>query len=569
LQRYLRGLPVAAQKDSLLYRAHRFAARNRIGVATAAAFLALLIAAIIVTTLQSRRVASAQRRAEAERATAEEVVRVLVDLFERSNPAVYPGGDTTRVATLIEVGEEKVESLSGDPALQARLWHVLANIHIARSRYDRAEALFERALENERNATDDRRSDTLETLHGIARIRAITESPQATLPLMREIVAGMTKFYEPNDERLVTAKQDLAVATTDPREKERLFDEVLAALRAATPRDDIAISSALNQVGMYYYRRDGLRARPLFEEAIRLIEPILPADHPNRLGIEKNLGSVLSHLGEWEEAEKRARYVLEQSRRVLGERSKRVGGALELLGESLANQGRHAEAEAAYREVVDIFAAVIGPDNWRVGADMMGLARTIAQQGRYGEAEALARRAIAVLDRSESAHSVSASARAQLALMIAAGGGARLADAAAEARAARDVITALGDGAERDAVAQVNLAAALIAIETNSLRVSPESTSATSASGATRGLSLAEAESLLREALAIRRELFVGGHPAVAEAQCALAAALAAQGRRDEASQLLRDAFPRYRAWGFAQSFVVRRLDPLAANLAG
>jgi hypothetical protein len=68
LRRYLGGLPVLTQNDSLFYRTRKFVARNRIEVATAAAILMLVSGGIVATTWE----AGIARR---ERARAEEQAR--------------------------------------------------------------------------------------------------------------------------------------------------------------------------------------------------------------------------------------------------------------------------------------------------------------------------------------------------------------------------------------------------------------------------------------------------------------------------------------------------------------
>ncbi|HEX8355626.1 MAG TPA: serine/threonine-protein kinase [Pyrinomonadaceae bacterium] len=64
IQRYLDGLPVRAQKDSFIYRAGKFARRNKVGVAAAAVVVLTLVGGIIATAWQARRAEANQARAE-------------------------------------------------------------------------------------------------------------------------------------------------------------------------------------------------------------------------------------------------------------------------------------------------------------------------------------------------------------------------------------------------------------------------------------------------------------------------------------------------------------------------
>src|SRR4029079_12049488 len=63
LQRYLRGQPVLARPDTLLYRTQKFATRHRAAVIGSFAVAIALIAAVVVSTSQARVAAQQRNRA--------------------------------------------------------------------------------------------------------------------------------------------------------------------------------------------------------------------------------------------------------------------------------------------------------------------------------------------------------------------------------------------------------------------------------------------------------------------------------------------------------------------------
>ncbi|HEY9405335.1 MAG TPA: serine/threonine-protein kinase [Pyrinomonadaceae bacterium] len=71
VRRYLAGLPVRAQPDTLSYRASKFVRRNKAGVATVAVILLALISGIAAVVWQSRQTAEQARIAAQERDRAE------------------------------------------------------------------------------------------------------------------------------------------------------------------------------------------------------------------------------------------------------------------------------------------------------------------------------------------------------------------------------------------------------------------------------------------------------------------------------------------------------------------
>ena len=93
LHRWLEGLPVLARPDSARYRLSKFVRRHAIAVAAATVVVASLAAFGVVSAWQARVLAEQRRVAQIERDTAEQVVRVLIDLFQTINPSVRPDGD--------------------------------------------------------------------------------------------------------------------------------------------------------------------------------------------------------------------------------------------------------------------------------------------------------------------------------------------------------------------------------------------------------------------------------------------------------------------------------------------
>ena len=84
--RYLRHEPVVARPASMVYRARKYARRNRIGVAVAAGTVLLLLFAAIAQTLQLR-------HTERERDRADRITKFMTDMFKVSNPSEARGND--------------------------------------------------------------------------------------------------------------------------------------------------------------------------------------------------------------------------------------------------------------------------------------------------------------------------------------------------------------------------------------------------------------------------------------------------------------------------------------------
>ena len=121
IDRFLEGRAVLAQPDTVAYRVRTFVRRNRLAVTAAAVLVSCITTFGVVAALQARALAEQSRIAGLERDKAEQVVRVLVDLFETTNPAVRPDGDRMPIGQFLAGAEARaLAQLSGSTAGQGQ-----------------------------------------------------------------------------------------------------------------------------------------------------------------------------------------------------------------------------------------------------------------------------------------------------------------------------------------------------------------------------------------------------------------------------------------------------------------
>jgi len=130
IRRHLEGLPVLARKDTFLYRAGKFARRNKLGVCAAAVIVLLLIAGVAGVLRQT--VIARQQRARAEKRFNE--VRELAHSFMfRFHDAIKNLAGATEARQLV-VSESLsylnslAEEASDDPGLQRELADAYAKL---------------------------------------------------------------------------------------------------------------------------------------------------------------------------------------------------------------------------------------------------------------------------------------------------------------------------------------------------------------------------------------------------------------------------------------------------------
>ena len=108
LERYLDGRPVLARSDGLWYRVRKFAARNAIAVAAAAAVLIAILVGASVAAWQARVAVAEQRRAE-------DVKELIASVFREADPTQVRG----RVLSAADLLRQAESRLQDRPDLNA------------------------------------------------------------------------------------------------------------------------------------------------------------------------------------------------------------------------------------------------------------------------------------------------------------------------------------------------------------------------------------------------------------------------------------------------------------------
>ncbi len=122
----------------------------------------------------------------------------------------------------------------------------------------------------------------------------------------------------------------------------------------------------------------------------------LGARHPETVQSMGDLGSFLSALGHYAEAESLHRTALQLGREQLGTDHPRVAGRARNLGQALQEQGQYRTAESAFREALEIRRRVYGAEHRRVAESYNDLATLYWNRGNFARAEPLLRRGLAI-----------------------------------------------------------------------------------------------------------------------------------------------------------------------------
>lgn len=524
VERVLARQPILARPQGIGYRIRRFVSRNRAAAAASGVAVLLLVVFSVSTALQSGEVARQRDRATAEEAKANAVVDLLTEVLGGADPTAGASGRTIDIDQLLARGEKRAGELSGQPAVQARLWHVLGKIQLERSGFTKARTLLARAYAKQVEIEGPADPRALEIGIDLARTDRTLGFRSAAEARLRGLLRHLDQQPPAEPALLAAALEELSSVVNLP-DRERLIERSLELRRAAVPVDFIAVAQSLNSLGILTAERGAREAAARhYRESLGILHRAVGADHPYALAVQSNLGAVADPA----EQESLYRSLIAAHTKRVGEGSAPVATAWNNLGSALARQGKLDSALAAYTHSRDLWSRLGGADHPMALNPRRSIAVILDLTGRPEESLNELREVLA-------------------------GAGRRGADpvtvASLHAQAAR-VLFRLGRFPE----SKSELLSAMADLRRLEPADGPNRTSAQLAMGL---LLLAEgraeeARNELGPVVAARQKSLPADDPSLAEAKVALGRALIASGRAAEGRQLVATHFQRFSRYGLA-----------------
>jgi tetratricopeptide (TPR) repeat protein/predicted Ser/Thr protein kinase len=362
VQRYLEGLPVRAQKDSLTYRAGKFVRRHKAGVAAAALVLLSLVGGILATAWQARIARQERDRARAEAAKAERINAFLQNVLGFSDPTwVSPNPRRNREATIAEALDEagrRAESeLADQPEVLAAVRFTIGWTY-RHSRMDVAESHLRAALDIRRRVLGPEHQDTAQSMVGLG---------------------------------------ELQILRGNFEEARALDTEAVAVYRRAGGADSKWFAIALSDLGMAQMRLgDAAAAEASYREALEVAADSASPERTLVALLYSNVGAARREQGDLDGAASYLQKSLEEHRRLPGEPRFELGGALINLAGVLTLKGDFDRAEPLAREAFEVFRNTVGEKNQYTARPPVTLAEIYYGRGDYGRARVEVDRALAL-----------------------------------------------------------------------------------------------------------------------------------------------------------------------------
>ena len=434
LRRCLDEHPIAARRDTLLYRSSKFVVRNPVGVGLAA----LALVALLGTTMFALSQAFSAR-AEALRARA--VTRYLVDVFRVADPKGTPGGVKLTAREVLDAGAKQLQTqLAQQPQLEASFSVVLGTIYAGLGENERTITLLQRALVlrpgDERDEIS--HADTLALLaraqyekgdyaaaarssaaanvehraHGKPESAAIAQD----LALQGEIARRQGEFAQGEtllkqalrmsrallkapDTQIAEQLNELAALYGDMGQLEQattLTEQSLSMFRALHGENHLDVAENLVNLGVFRMQTGHImQALPAFDEAIGIYRRLLPNDHPLHALALANEARAFDRLKRYTEADPLYREALAMQRRVLGGQHPDLATTLNNLAVLRMHLDDFSASAAYSREALAIWQAQGKPEHPFALISEAHLAVALRESGDLVQAERISREVLA------------------------------------------------------------------------------------------------------------------------------------------------------------------------------
>jgi len=438
LERWLGGRPILARGDDAWYRARKFVGRNRVVVGAAAIVVLALVAAATISLRQARHASEQAGRAEAEKA-------FVLGILDANDPNLTQGRQLTLTAReILDRAAERIGTdLADQPVVRAELYDEIGNLYWDYGLFERAQPLFERAVELAQTAgvADDQRVTYLIDLGQDQQIQRHLSASEATyreaLDLaqarlgenapeacgargyLSETLAYAGRFDEAESNARASAAcvllqhpktsdeyahalDRIAFVELEGRrypESVALHREELAIYEQAHPELNSTVSTTLNELGLALIGSGRIgEAEAVLRRALDRHEQLLGKQHPYYAGTQSNLAAAVDLAGRFEEAKRLLDESLKSRALALGEDSFLLAGTWRHLGLNALHRGDPATAEIDARRAVALDVKAYGEENQASLESNLLLGMVVSQAGRSVEAQSILRRAIVTAD---------------------------------------------------------------------------------------------------------------------------------------------------------------------------
>jgi serine/threonine protein kinase/Tfp pilus assembly protein PilF len=387
--RYLRNEPVLAVAPSTGYRLRKFASRHRGALATACAFILVLIAAAVVSIRQGIRANREAAIAQAVNDFVQNDLLAQASAYSQSKP-----DPDLKVRTALDRAARRMEGkFNQQPEVAASIRNTIGQAYMDVGVYPEARTQFESSLDIERRVLGQKNPTTLRTMSRLGRVYQAQGKYAQAESLLGQTLEGQRRLLGPEHPDTLYTANALAFAYMQQgksAQAEALHSHIFEIARRVFGPEDSRTLNIMNNLGIDYFR-SGMypKAEALLRQVVDTRLRVWGPDHPETVTPMVNLGSVYHYEGKDAQSEQLYSRALEIERRVLGPDHPHTLSTMSSLAIAYSAEGKYARAEQLGNQTLETQRRVLGPDNPATLVTMSQLAADYGREGNHAQAAQL------------------------------------------------------------------------------------------------------------------------------------------------------------------------------------
>lgn len=386
--------------DQLAQREMHRRQQRMILVAAASITGMVITSGLAISAVLAQQEAERQRiRAEIEAETAQQTTNFMVELFEVSDPSEALG-NTITAREILDRGARRIEfELTDQPEIQSTLMDTMGTVYRSLGLYPQARELLERGLETRRTVFGQDHPEVARSQTNIAELLGVQAEFEEAAQLYEQAIQSLRESEDTGEAEVAGALSGLAQVYSlqgDFAAAEIQLRQAIQLQRSDPDARSFPLARSLDQLGMALaFQAKPDEAEPLLREALEMRRNLAPGGvHPDLDDSLNNLAVFLYEQGRYEETETLFRESLEMNQVLLGEEHPDLGDSLNNLAFVLHDQGNYDDAEDFYLQALSIRREGLGPNHPLVAQSLNNLSFLYYDRNQFEEALDYSRQAL-------------------------------------------------------------------------------------------------------------------------------------------------------------------------------
>ena len=366
INRYLKGLPVKARKDTLGYRFTKFVQRHKVGVALFILFNIIILTSIAAVIYQGRIAARERDKAKTENQKYEKVNEFLTRILSSVDPSEI--GRDVKVYDILDKAAKDVNTeLKNQPEVEASIRSTLGNTYVNLGEYDKGKPFLEKAYEINLNLYGENSKETATSIHDlglyydwIGDYKKADSLYSESISIFRNVLKEPAKIYGDALNNLAIVKMHFSQYDI----AEKLYLEAIEISKKVEGEKSRNIAVMMNNLAYNYSDAGKLdKAEEYYKKSLQVILEVLGENRPEAGTAYNNIAWLHMQKNELDSAEVYLNKSYQLKYKLKGKDHPDVGLALSNLGVLQFKKGNFTKAETYFLDAVKQYRKTYSVDH--------------------------------------------------------------------------------------------------------------------------------------------------------------------------------------------------------------